>query len=90
MFIVVIFLNITPQLVDCEDSDSRCGSWANDGWCDRCTDYMYEHCKLSCQVCEDGGGGQGMCADQHLGFTEKLQASSHGVVTDNITGLVHM
>merc|ERR1711976_1139392 len=50
---------------ECEDSDSKCGLWASDGWCDRCSAFMHENCKKSCELCDEDGGGGGDCEDNH-------------------------
>ncbi|XP_046364969.2 C-type lectin domain family 18 member B-like isoform X2 [Haliotis rufescens] len=43
-----------PSGGDCADSDRRCPSWANSGYCTTRPRYMEPRCKKSCNVC--GGG----------------------------------
>ena len=51
---VLSLLAVPPRGRSCKDLHQQCHRWAEEGFCDIYSNYMYKKCRLSCQACYPG------------------------------------
>jgi len=57
----------------CEDYESKCFDWAEEGECENNSAYMHENCRLSCGTCRTEDLQNMSFGEEQNGFDEKVQ-----------------